>query len=107
MDEEAGTFEVEMHSTPAEVLVVTLQGALDLAQADWVEDTLAAAASHHRRMEIRLSKVTFLDSTGIRTLLTLRDRARALGLDLHFRDPSPAVDLALRAAGLTNVVDPG
>ena len=98
-------FTVAMHSNDADVLVVSLEGELDMSEVSWVEDTLAAAAPHHRRMDLCLDKLTFIDSTGIRTLLALRQRAQVLNIDLRLREPSSAVERALKAAGLSKILD--
>jgi stage II sporulation protein AA (anti-sigma F factor antagonist) len=98
-------FSVELGSDPDDVLTVRLDGELDMAHADWVEDTLAAAGAHHRRIAVQLGALTFIDSTGIRVLLSLKARCHELRIDLTFDDPSEAVERALKAAGLTNLVD--
>ena len=56
--DEPDTFSVEMQSDANDVLTVVLDGELDMADADWVEESLAAAAPHHRRMVIELDKLT-------------------------------------------------
>lgn len=105
MSDGSDTFKMEMESTPDDILTVALEGDLDLAEADWVEDTLAAAAPHHRRLDIVLEKVTFLDSGGLRAIVTLRQRADILELDLRLCRPSPAVSRTLDGAGLLDVID--
>ena len=87
------------------MLTVSLDGELDMADADWVEPTLAAAAPHHRRMEVDLDGVSFIDSTGIRALVTLKQRADVIGLRFGFTHPSDAVRRTLHAAGLHDLVD--
>ena len=98
-------FTVELGSNPDDVLTVRLDGELDLAHADWVEDTLRAAAEHHRHVVVQLDAVTFIDSTGIRALQTLQNRGRELGLTVNFEQPSPAVRRALKAAGVSGALD--
>ena len=73
---------------------------LDIADADWVEATLAAAAEHHRGLTIDLSGLEFIESTGLRSLITLKQRAAILGIDAHFVQPSQAVTRTLKAAGI-------
>jgi anti-anti-sigma factor len=98
-------FKIELESTPDDVLTVGLEGDLDLAEADWVEDTLAAATPHHRRVDVVLDKVTFLDSGGLRAIVTLVQRAGILHLDLRLCRPSPAVKRTLGAAGLLELIE--
>gem|GEM_PF-6492573 len=99
-------FKVEMQSDGDDVLTVRLSGELDLAEADWVEETVAAAAPHHRRMVVQLDGVGFIDSTGIRTLLTLKARADVLGIRLDFENPSDTVRRTLHHAGLLGIITP-
>lgn len=99
------TFHIEMDSHSDDTLTVALAGELDMADADWVEATLAAAAAHHSRLTIDLSRLEFVDSTGLRTLLTLKQRAKILNIDLRFDKPSEAVSRVIDAAGLHSVLD--
>ncbi len=94
-----------MDSHSDDTLTVALAGELDMADADWVEATLAAAAAHHSRLTIDLSRLEFVDSTGLRTLLTLKQRAKILNIDLRFDKPSEAVSRVIDAAGLHSVLD--
>jgi anti-sigma B factor antagonist len=98
-------FKVELESDRDDVLTVRLDGELDMANADWVDDTLAAAGAHHRRIAVELDAVSFLDSTGIRVLQSLRTRSRELNIEVSFVKPSAAVERVLDAAGLIDLVD--
>lgn len=89
-----------MDSHADDTLTVALAGELDMADADWVEATLAAAAAHHSRLSVDLSGLEFVDSTGLRTLLSLKKRAAALQIELRFDHPSSAVSRIIEAAGL-------
>ena len=102
--DEPDTFNVEMQSDANDVLRVVLDGELDMADADWVEESLAAAAPHHRCMVIELDKLTFIDSTGIRALLALRQRANVADIAVQFRNPTKAVSRTLTSAGLTEIL---
>lgn len=99
------SFSVEMESDSDDVLAVALDGELDMSEVDWVEAALSAAAPHHRRMEVDLHDVSFIDSTGLRTLVTLKQRAGVIGLEFRFTNPSTEVRRALRAAGLDDIVE--
>ena len=94
-----------MESDSDEVLTVALDGELDMSEVDWVEATLAAAAPHHRRMEVDLQELSFIDSTGLRTLMSLKQRADVIGLEFRFTNPSTEARRALRAAGLDDIVE--
>ncbi len=99
------TFHVELDSHLDDRLTVALQGELDVNEADWVEATLAAAAAHHSRLTIDLSGLEFVDSTGLRSLLTLKQRAAVMNISLHFDNPSSAVSRVIAAAGLQPSLD--
>jgi anti-anti-sigma factor len=87
------------------VLTVRLDGELDMAQTAWVDDTLAAAGQHHRRIIVQLDGLSFLDSAGIGVLQSLRSRGDELGISVAFEAPSEPVQRALKAADLTELVD--
>ena len=98
-------FTVELESDQDDVLTVRLDGELDIAHAAWVDDTLAAAGAHHRCVAVELDALSFLDSSGIRVLLSLKSRGRELGINVSFGKPSAAVERTLAAAGLSDLVD--
>lgn len=93
-------FHIEMESHPNDTVTVVLAGELDMADADWVEATLATAAEHHHEMQVDLSQLSFIDSTGMRALVALRQRARIMQMEVVFTKPSPAVGRALEAASV-------
>ena len=78
---------------------------LDMANSDWVEDTLGAAGEHHRRITVQLDALSFIDSAGIGVLQTLEARGRPLGIDVTFENPSESVQRALEAADTTQLID--
>lgn len=105
MVDESETFSVELESTVDDVLHVHLGGEFDVSEADWVEETLSAAAPHHRRMEVDLSDVSFIDSAGLRALVTLKQRAGLIGLVMSYANPSEEVCRTLKAAGIDELVE--
>ncbi len=98
-------FKVELESHPDDVLTVRLDGELDMAHAEWVEDTLGAAGAHHRQIAVQLDELSFLDSAGIRVLQSLKAQGEKLGITVSFQEPSGVVQRALAAAGLTDLAD--
>lgn len=96
-------FKVELESHPDDVLTVRLDGELDMAHAEWVEDTLAAAGGHHQQIAVQLDELTFLDSAGIRVLLSLKDQGQKVGIAVFFEKPSDVVRHALAAAGINDL----
>jgi anti-anti-sigma factor len=90
--------------------VVRVDGELDMATAGPLVDAVAELPAGHEPVVLDLSNVSFLDSSGMRALLEVSDRAadggRAIGL-LH---PSAAVtrlldlvDLRARFAEIADV----
>jgi anti-anti-sigma factor len=98
-------FKVELESEPDDVLTVRLDGELDMAHADWVDDTLTAASAHHSCVAVQLDDLSFIDSAGIQVLQSLKAKGDELGISVAFVAPSGAVQRALRAAGLTDLID--
>jgi len=82
-------------------IVVGIVGELDLASVDEIElelQTLLKAAP--QRLVFDLSGVTFMDSSGIAMLLRAARRVPSI----EVRDPSPIVQMIIRATGLTEVL---
>ena len=99
------TFHVEMESHADDTLTVALAGDLDIGDAEWVEATLAAAVEHRSCLTIDLSGLDFVDSTGLRSLMSLKQTATIRKIDLRFENPSRAVSRLLEAAGLQSALD--
>jgi anti-anti-sigma factor len=99
------TFHVEMDSHADETLTVSLAGDLDMADSEWVEATLTAAAEHHSKLTIDLGGLDFVDSTGLRTLIALKQTATIREIDVRFDNPSAAVARVIQAAGIHSVLD--
>lgn len=72
-----------------------LIGELDLATVPRLKDAVDAMVSRNvERLTIDLSQLAFLDSSGLRELILLRDRAAAEGWDLALvRPPQPALSI--------------
>jgi anti-anti-sigma factor len=71
-----------------EVVVGTLSGEIDLSNAKELESEIEDAVPNTARgMVLDLSKLTYLDSSGIRLLLSLAGRLRWRGQDLVLAAP--------------------
>jgi anti-sigma B factor antagonist len=80
---------------------VTLRGDLDMAAAPRVRDLLATVQTcGARRVVVVLDGCTFLDSTGLAVLVSLRRRCRLNGGDVILRAPTAAAMRLLAAAGM-------
>jgi stage II sporulation protein AA (anti-sigma F factor antagonist) len=73
------------------VLVVRLQGELDLGCPETVEPVIAAALLATDELVIDLSEVTFCGSTGIGMILRANELARTEGTRLRVRNMQPNV----------------
>lgn len=85
----------------AGIALVSIQGELDLASVPGVEvvlEQILAAAPD--RLAFDLSKVTFMDSSGLAMLLRAAERVPTI----EVREPSPSVQLIIRATGLADVL---
>jgi anti-anti-sigma factor len=82
-------------------VTVSCAGELDIATAPAVEEAVGEilASDPPETLELDWSKLTFMDSTGIRLLLTIVKRSAARGVDLLWRLSEPA-QRALDAVGI-------
>src|SRR5688572_29906439 len=78
-----------------------LRGEIDLSTAPAVrEAALSALQQSSTLLDIDLSGVTFMDSTGLEVLLATRRRAELLGGQLRLIDPCQAVLRVLEVTGV-------
>lgn len=86
------------------VLTVTCTGELDLtAEQDLVASVTAAVErSSATAVVVELGDVTFLDSSGLRALLTCREHALERNLTFSIGGCSDAVQRLLEVAGVTD-----
>ncbi|MFD6888035.1 STAS domain-containing protein [Streptomyces sp. NPDC059957] len=86
----------------ADRTVVTLTGPLDMDTCARITDATDALALQGCTLTLDLSDVSFMDSSGLNMLLTLRNRAHAEGavLELH-----GLPDQALRVLDITGARD--
>jgi anti-anti-sigma factor len=83
---------------------VRLSGEVDLAAVEAIETTLLPLEERYRTLILDLRGVTFLDSTGLRAIVSADARARKSGLDLKIvRGPEP-VQKILYLAGLDKIL---
>ncbi|WP_051367888.1 STAS domain-containing protein [Hamadaea tsunoensis] len=92
-------FEIARVAEPEHVLV-TVRGDVDLTTADQLGRQLEAAAEEDRDVVVDLAGVTFLDSTGVRTLVDAYRAGRRRGL---FVSISGARDWVARMLEVTGV----
>jgi anti-sigma B factor antagonist len=83
--------------------VVYVRGEVDLTTHDTLVRMLDDAAARSQNVIVDLSRTTFMDSSGLRTLMELWHSQTAAGLDLLIRNPSDPVLRTLHYAGLDRV----
>ncbi|MEV0129386.1 STAS domain-containing protein [Dactylosporangium sp. NPDC050688] len=85
---------------------LAVAGEIDSLTAGSLHAALAAVLREHdpHRIELDLSDVTFMESAGVRTLLTGVVMAQRTGCDLLVVRASPAVYRLLRICGLLDVL---
>ncbi len=79
--------------------LVTVRGEVDMDTAGQLVDAIGDVAGN---AVVDLSGVTFMDSTGIHSLVRAHEALRERGDDLILRNPSPSVRRVLE---LTSVID--
>ena len=87
---------------------ITLEGELDLATVSALEAALREPVDPHRRV-LDLRGLTFMDSTGLQTILRANRAARRAGWSLQIVAGPPAVQRVFEICGVADglrFVDP-
>jgi len=82
-----------------------LHGELDIATAPELVQMLARLRHHGHAVIVDLAEVTFMDSTGLTTLMDAHQRARSTGWSFAARRPSPAVRRVFDLAGVGRLLE--
>lgn len=96
--------DVRLEPLPAGGEVVSVTGELDLATAPELERLLEEREQTGSTLVIDLSRVTFVDSSGVRVLVGQVRRAQETGARLTLVTEDPAVLRVLEITALTEVV---
>ena len=83
---------------------VRLSGEIDLAAVEAIETTLRPLEEHYPALVLDLRGVTFLDSTGLRAIVSADARARKNGLDLKIVRGPEQVQKILYLSGLDKIL---
>jgi anti-anti-sigma factor len=83
---------------------VQIEGELDLAVADRLDEVLAAAAAKSTRVLVGLERCAFIDSSGIAVILRARNRMEEEGHRLLVYAPTAQV---LRVLSMTGLIGNG
>lgn len=102
-----GLLSVEVHQLAPGVLVIYLDGELDMLTGPPVQDRLGELlTSRPDRLIIDLSRVSFMGSTGLSVLICARQDAIAAGITLQLSGTSRrAVAVPLDVAGLNHLFE--
>jgi anti-anti-sigma factor len=82
-------------------------GELDIATAPELVDLLARMRHHGHAVTLDLAEVTFMDSTGLTTLMDARIQAERDGWSFTVSRASPAVKRVFDLAGVNGVLEEG
>ena len=90
--------------SPAEV-VVAVEGELDVSNAPRLRRALSDVIDGEPgSVVVDLSRLTFVDSTGLGVLVGADKRARALGVGLVLSSPQPSIAKVFEIAGVHRVM---
>jgi anti-sigma B factor antagonist len=82
------------------ILVFALEGRVDSTGASEMDQALqAAAADNQHKMVLDMSKVTYINSAGLRTLADILTQNRGAGGDLRLIALSPKVERVFKIIG--------
>jgi anti-anti-sigma factor len=91
--------------TEGDILHVAPVGEIDLSNATFLREALIPNGSETKAIELNLGGITFIDSTGLRTLLEAEAAARSNGHALRMTMPSAPVRRIFEVAGFTDRFD--
>lgn len=98
---------MNVESLPGNVTVIEITERLDLHSATEAKQKFAKVVSDgHCRLVVDLSRVTFLDSSGLGILVAGLKAARLAGGDLRIARPPEQVRLVLELTTLDRVLRP-
>jgi anti-sigma B factor antagonist len=83
-------------------LIVTVIGEVDAATASVLEAGVVVDDPAIATVDLRLDQVTFIDSSGLRALLMVRERVIAAGAGVVLGSTSTLVDRLLEVTGLAD-----
>lgn len=84
---------------------VIVAGELDMCASSAIEQRVTEYVQPTATLAVDLQDVSFLDSTGVQTLWTLRGRQLAAGGRFVLKSPSLAVERVLRTTDLLRIFD--
>lgn len=98
-------FSIEREELDA-ALLLRVTGELDLRNADsFIETARSVSTDSPPVLGVHLGAVTFIDSTGIRSLVQVADDLKASGRGMRIVAPSRIVTRALQVTGIDERLD--
>jgi anti-sigma B factor antagonist len=85
-------------------LTVGVSGELDMYTARGLRDAVSTAMRPDLSLIVDLAEVTFIDSVGLATLLSLAEAVREADGEFHLQGPSARVKQFLEITGLTEAL---
>ncbi|HEY8289608.1 MAG TPA: STAS domain-containing protein, partial [Acetobacteraceae bacterium] len=86
------------------VIKINLRGRLDSAGVQAIEATFGKLARTQSQLIVDLSRVSFIASTGLRTLITASRAVAANGGRMVFLQPEPSVESVLIGSGTDRLI---
>ncbi len=83
--------------------VLQVSGDIDIATADVFRDRVLDCLERFEAVEVDMSGVTFIDSSGLGALIRLRTEAITRNKDAKLSNLSPATERLLRISGLRDL----
>jgi anti-sigma B factor antagonist len=85
--------------------VITLEGELDIGSAEWFGAFLGAVLEKHpSRIAIDARRLSYMDSSGLRSLLLARASARDAGVGFRIDNPPAGLRRMVERTGLRAVL---
>ena len=97
-------FGVDHHVEQGDV-VLAVRGDIDVASAPQLWREIEPQLETTRHVVVDLSKVSFIDSTGVGTIIRAVNVLRERGQRLTLRSPTPMTKTVFETVGLTRLVD--
>lgn len=90
------------HKLVANILYVNISGELDESTANYTRDTLESIFERYKMSKVvmDLSKLDFMDSTGIGVLIGRFKKLKSMQVGLCLANPSKVVDKVLTLSGI-------
>jgi len=99
---------IERTATHGRVVVLRVEGRLDVKTAPLLRSSGAEVAAEGRNLILNLSGVTFMGSSGLGALLSLHEEFQEQAGEVRIVEPSPAATLVMQLVSLDRLlgIDP-